>query len=361
MPKDIIPDGDVVHRTIRFRIRATPAKYRKMERHAHACRHVWNYFTAKTHSDYEAWMQSGQDPDARPSVSFFSLGIQFTELRRREPWLRELSAANVRNALSDLAGAYRRFFKAPGKEGPPRFKSVRRHGLSFPLASCQTFALQGNRLRIQKIGNLRVNGANPYPNAVPVSGRVKQEGGKWYAYIAFKVAAGDVKQAGPMERAVGIDRNVHQVACSDGRIFRLPKSKRLEARRRRHQRAMARRVKGSKRYEKAKARAAKASLKMKNIRQGWCHQTTRKLANEYGAVALEDLQVKGMVKSARGTIENPGRNVIQKRGLNRGISESAWGVQRQSTWDSCDNQGETAGGYAGPYQCSHRPCSCFQA
>ena len=328
MHDDITPDSDAVHReyrAVRYRIRATPAKYGRMERHAHACRHVWNYFVAKTRNDYEAWMKAGQDPTGRPSVSFFSLGIQFTELRRREPWLRELSANNVKSVLSDLANAYRKFFKEPGKEGPPRFKSVHRHDLSFPLASYQTFALQGGKLRIQKVGSVRVSGGNFYPDAVPVSGRVKQEGGKWYAYVVCKVPARHIKQAGPAERAVGIDRNVHQIACSDGRIFRLPKSKRLEARRRRHQRAMARRVKGSKRYERAKARAAKASLKLRNIRRDWCHQTTRTLANEYGVAALEGLRVKNMAKSAKGTIEGPGRNVAQKTGLNRSIMESAWG------------------------------------
>ena len=328
MLDDITPGSNAVHReyrTIRFRIRANPAKYKRMERHAHACRHVWNYFVAKTRNDYEAWMKAGQDPDARPSVSFFSLGVQFTELRRREPWLRELSAANIRNVLSDLANAYQRFFKEPGN-GLPRFKSVHRQGLSFPLAYRQTFELQGGRLRMQKVGSVRVSGGGLYPDAVPVSGRVKQECGKWYAYIACKVAAEDVKQAGSLDRAVGVDRNVHQIACSDGRILRLPKSKRLEARRKRHQRAMARRVNGSKRHGKAKAAAAKALRKMQNIRQDWCHQITRMLANEYGVVVLEDLRVKDMTKSAKGTAENPGRNVAQKRGLNRGISESAWGL-----------------------------------
>ena len=208
----------------------------------------------------------------------------------------------------------------------PRFKSVRRAALSFPLACRGTFSLQDGRLRIQKVGAVRANGSNPYPGAEAVSGRVKEENGKWHAYIVFKVAESDAKQAGAIEKAVGIDRNVGQIACSDGRIVRLPRSKRLEARRRRHQRAMARRVKGSKRHGKAKARAAKALLKMRNIRQDWSHQATRMLANEYGCAVIEDLRIMNMTKSAKGTTEQPGKNVARKRGLNRGIAESAWGL-----------------------------------
>ena len=97
------------------------------------------------------------------------------------------------------------------------------------------------------------------------------------ACIIYKVEASDLKQAGPMDKAAGIDRNVGQVACSDGRIIRMPRSKRLEARCRRHQRAMARRQRGSKRYEKAKA-----TLKMRNRRNDWMRQTTRRIADEYG-------------------------------------------------------------------------------
>ena len=311
------------YRSVRYRIKATPAKYRKLADHGHACRFVWNHFVAKTRKDYEAWKAAGEAPDARPSVSFFSLGKEFTQLRRQDPWLQRLSATNVKSALDDLAKAYRQFFRNPGPDGPPGFKSVKTTPLSFPLADNRRFSLQGDRLRIEKIGSVRINGSNPY-RAEAVSGRVKEENGKWYAVIAYKVNEDDIKQAGPIEKAVGIDRNVGQAALSDGRIIRMPRSKRLEARRRRHQRAMARKVKGSNRYKKAKASAAKAALKIRNARTNWQHQTTRLIANEYGGVILEDLNTKGMTKSARGTVEEPGKNVAQKRGLNRSIQDSAW-------------------------------------
>ena len=113
-------------RTITYRIYTKPAKYRALEKHGHACRFVWNHFVAKTRADYDKWKASGDDA-LKPSVSSFTLGTQFTKLRKSEPWLHELSANNVKGVLKDLREAYQRFFKNPGPDGPPRFKSVHRH------------------------------------------------------------------------------------------------------------------------------------------------------------------------------------------------------------------------------------------
>lgn len=57
----------------------------------------------------------------------------------------------------------------------------------------------------------------------------------------------------------------------------------------------------------------------------WQHQTTTQLARTYGVIVVENLDIPNMVKSARGTIDQPGKNVAQKSGLNRSISQEAWG------------------------------------
>jgi putative transposase len=57
----------------------------------------------------------------------------------------------------------------------------------------------------------------------------------------------------------------------------------------------------------------------------WQHKTTTDLARTYGTVVVEQLEIANMVKSAKGTVENPGRNVAQKSGLNRSIAQEAWG------------------------------------
>jgi putative transposase len=54
-------------------------------------------------------------------------------------------------------------------------------------------------------------------------------------------------------------------------------------------------------------------------------KTTTDLARRFDTIHVEDLKVRAMTKSARGTRECPGTNVAQKRGLNREISRQGWG------------------------------------
>ena len=112
-------------------------------------------------------------------------------------------------------------------------------------------------LHIQKIGYVRLTGDNPYPDGIAKSGTVKEENGKWYAYIVYAVEAGESLTA---DDAVGIDRNVGQIALSDGTIYRAPDVEKKERRKKRYQRMMARRqkpvrkkgIKASGRYQKAR-------------------------------------------------------------------------------------------------------------
>ena len=60
---------------------------------------------------------------------------------------------------------------------------------------------------------------------------------------------------------------------------------------------------------------------------------------DYDFIAVEDLKVKNMVRSASGTKENPGKNVAQKRGLNRAISAQTWSLFRQRLEDKAANAG----------------------
>ncbi|MCF3687161.1 transposase, partial [Salmonella enterica subsp. enterica serovar Weltevreden] len=64
-------------------------------------------------------------------------------------------------------------------------------------------------------------------------------------------------------------------------------------------------------------------------RAGLLHQVSTRLATDFAVVALEDLNVAGMTRSARGTLEAPGRNVAAKSGLNRAILDAGLGMLRR--------------------------------
>ena len=71
---------------------------------------------------------------------------------------------------------------------------------------------------------------------------------------------------------------------------------------------------------------AAAHGKVFRQRNDFQHKLSRKLVNRYGLIAIENLNIRNMTATAKGTAEQPGRNVRQKAGLNRSILDAAWGL-----------------------------------
>jgi putative transposase len=104
--------------------------------------------------------------------------------------------------------------------------------------------------------------------------------------------------------------------------------KKHEKRLARYQRRMSRKVKGSANWKKAKKRVQKIHARIANTRKDFLHKESTKLANAYAGIAIEDLNVKNMSASAKGTLEAPGRSVAAKSGLNKSILDQGWGLFR---------------------------------
>ncbi|MXW47530.1 MAG: transposase, partial [Gammaproteobacteria bacterium] len=243
-------------------------------------------------------------------------------------WLQEYSCNIVRFSLKPIEFQYRKFFNHPN-EGLPKFRAKWRDAPSFPVVIGQTARLNGQWLHIQKVGYVRLTGNNPYPEGVAKSGTVREENGKWYAYVVYAVEA---STSATTDDAVGIDRNAGQIALSDGTIYHAPDVAKKERRRKRYQRMMARRQKpvhkkgidASGRYLKARRLAGRTSQKIRQISDNWVHQVSREIADRYSLVYLEDLKIRNMTRSTKGTVEQPGTNVRQKSGLNRSILKTGW-------------------------------------
>lgn len=94
------------------------------------------------------------------------------------------------------------------------------------------------------------------------------------------------------------------------------------ARRKRHRKSGER---TSRRLHRTYDRIAGLRAKAKRRALDWQHKATTTIARTYNAVVVEALTITNMVKSAKGTVEEPGKNVAQKSGLNRSISGEAWG------------------------------------
>jgi transposase len=95
---------------------------------------------------------------------------------------------------------------------------------------------------------------------------------------------------------------------------------------RRLQRKLARATRGSNRRGRVKHAIARLRARETDRRKDWAEKVSAGLARRFDTIRVEDLQIKNMTRSAKGTRENPGRNVRQKAGLNRGILASGWGL-----------------------------------
>jgi transposase len=153
----------------------------------------------------------------------------------------------------------------------------------------------------------------------------RDRAGRWH--VAFAVISDPIPAPG-VGGVVGVDRGVTvAVALSTGEMsspagLSLKEAGRLLW----MQRRLARAARGSKRRRKVKALVAGLKAKDGDRRKDWVQKTSTDLARRFDVIRVENLDVKGMTRSARGTMENPGRNVAQKAGLDRGILKSGWGL-----------------------------------
>ena len=141
---------------------------------------------------------------------------------------------------------------------------------------------------------------------------------------------------------VGVDRGVAvPFMTSDGiALGRETESERMRLRERRLAQALARKQTGSSNRGKARKRLAAHKARMARRRSDAIHKVTTHLAQNHGAVVVEDLPVASMTASAAGTVETPGRQVLQKAGLNRSILDKGWG---EFTWQLRYKLGWTGG------------------
>src|SRR5690606_15546946 len=97
----------------------------------------------------------------------------------------------------------------------------------------------------------------------------------------------------------------------------------------RHERRAARAKKSSPEKAAEYAKVARLKAREADRRKDWCEKTSTMLARTYDLIRFEKLNIKNMTRSAKGTVEQPGKNVAQKSGLNRAILAQGWGLLRQ--------------------------------
>ena len=165
---------------------------------------------------------------------------------------------------------------------------------------------------------------------------VSREADRWFVSFTCVVDRIVIADNG-REGVVGVDLGVTTLAAlSTGELVPGARPLRQAQRRlRRLQRTVSRGHKGSARRRRAMARLARAHRRVANVRRHHLHVLTTRLAQNHGCLVIEDLNVRGMSRSARGTRERPGRHVRAKAGLNRAVLDSGFGELRRMLEYKC--------------------------
>jgi putative transposase len=225
--------------------------------------------------------------------------------------------------LRQLDAAYRRFFAKTG--GFPSFKRRGEEpGIRFPDPKQFALDVVNGRIKLPKLGWVRLRMSQPVEGTLR-NVSITTEGTKWFA--AIQVATNSTLQALGVAPTLGIDLGLATFAAtSDGALVApLRALARQQVRLKRYQRSVARKKKGSTNRRKAVAKLGALHRRIANQRTDWLHKLTTNLADRHPVIALEDLRIKSMSASAKGTAELQGRNVAAKAALNRSILDAAWG------------------------------------
>ncbi|MFF5130069.1 RNA-guided endonuclease InsQ/TnpB family protein [Streptomyces syringium] len=219
----------------------------------------------------------------------------------------------------------------------------RGHRLSIPFPGQAVEVRKLNRkwaeVRIPKLGWLRFRLSRAVGGSIR-NATISRDGNGWH--VSFGVHSGRKPDAPNGLPACGVDFGVTSSAyVSTETAPRLmpPSLTESEKARLKHlEQKKARQVtyakkrnggKYSRRLRRTLGQIGKLKSRQANRRQDFTHKLTTDLAKNHGLIGIEDLRVKNMTKSAKGTVEMPGKNVRAKAGLNRSVLDNIPGERRR--------------------------------
>jgi putative transposase len=274
----------------RYRLLPSKAQHRALEGILESQRQLYN---AALEERIAAYSKVGK------SLTYFDQTKGLAEWRRTDPDASQVPSNLQRGTLKRLDEAYRGFFRrlqAGGKPGFPRFRGKGWFG-SFGFNEFSGITLQNSRLRFKGVpGRLRIHLHRELPSNRIKGCTFKRNVNGWS--VTFTV---EVEATGPRTsmRAVGVDLGVSTFAAlSDGGFIpSLRAARRAERRMRISQRALARKLRGSRGKSKARMVVARCYAATRRQRKEHLHQASARLVRDYDVIAVERLSVKALARS----------------------------------------------------------------
>lgn len=285
----------------KFRLYPTAEQKTMIAKHIGSCRFIYNWALEQKIKSYE---QDGK------TVSRYDLNNMLPQLKQEHEWLKEVNSQSLQGMTKNLDSAFTKFFRE--KKGFPKFKSRKNPIQSFPIPQHYSIDFENNTVKLPKIGTIKAVLHQIFEGKLKTAILSRTCTRKYY--ISILVDDGKElpeKQEFSAETTVGVDVGIKDFAViSTGEKIDNPKylknsMKRLKV----LQKRVSRKVKGSGNRKKARLKLSKLHEKISNQRNDFQHKLSSKLISENQAIALETLNVNGMLKN---------------HCLAQAISDSAW-------------------------------------
>lgn len=275
------------------------------------CRFIYNYYLDAKNTEYSRYLKwQKRFPDRnKKEFKWRPLKIE-SQLKLEFPWLSAPNSQTIQQSRKDLETAFKRFFE--GASNKPRFhKKGRKESFRVP----QGISMEGDCIQLgSKNGWVKARGPFDQIQGKIKSATVSLDAGQWYVSILQEVKDKDYYQPQDFKHPIcGIDLGVVKpltVAYEDkftvGGLKAKSHLEKLELRRKRYQRQLARKQKVSNNRTKARSKVARAFQRERFYRKNWIEQTSHKLTSIFETIVFEDLRIKSMTGKGKG-----------KHGLNR--------------------------------------------
>ena len=291
----------------RFQLQPELAQAASLFAWSHALRFLWNWMLAQRRDAFRA-------SEGRVRVSYHHQAAQLPPMKAVFPWVGLVPSQALQQTLLQLDRAYVNFFE--GRAKYPDFK--RRSGAAPGIRWPQGVEINGRCVWLPKLGWVKARMSQRLEGIIK-NATVRFDGLRWHVSIQVEQTVEVPAKRETPEIAIdlGVDESI---AVSDGRFFRLPVASKAEERR--HStlcRRVSRCVVGSRRHARAKRRRLVFVRRIGNRVNDARHKITTTLAKNHGRIVGEDLALRRLTRSARGTVDVPGKNVALKARLNRAL------------------------------------------